>query len=211
VYNKIVVTAAPLKADAKQFPQKTSKLFYLLAHLGAGKSGTTYLACNSSGRLCAVKMYIPKRSVAATAPERESEWQVRYTEKETKRDEELSRWKSLSESKCAFRVKLCGNTCLVMPYGIEIPSGDRPDVLDKIKDRLTEFAKKGFSYRQELRWRHVLRDYEGHLFLADLESLNCNEEKKPNKTVGCVCRNETGRTVEGIRYCLNDDAARGSS
>jgi hypothetical protein len=185
VFTKFVVTAAPLKADAKQFPQKNSKVFYLLAHLGAGKSGTTYLACNTSGKLCAVKMYIPKRSVAATAPERESEWQVRYTEKETKRDEELLRWKSLSESKCAFGVKLCGNPCLVMPYGIEIPSGDRPGVLDKIKDRLTEFAEKGFSY-EELRWRHVLRDYEGHLFLADLESLIFNEEKRTRQWVASV-------------------------
>jgi hypothetical protein len=35
---------------------------------------------------------------------------------------------------------------------------------------LTEFAKKGFSY-EELRWRHILRDYYNNLFLVDLESL----------------------------------------
>jgi hypothetical protein len=47
-----------------------------------------------------------------------------------------------------------------MPYGIEIPSFERTHTLVRggIKDLLTEFAKKGFS-SEELRWRHLLRDY----------------------------------------------------
>jgi hypothetical protein len=169
---KFVVTKSTLEADANNFPPKNSKTFYLLAQLGTGKAGTTYLACNSSGRLCAVKMHIPHRSVAATADDRELERNNRYEEEEIRRDQELSRWDALCESNPAFGVKLCGNPCLVMPYGIEIPSDERTDtrVQAKIKDLLTTFAKKGFSYK-ELRWRHILRDYNNNLFLVDLESL----------------------------------------
>jgi hypothetical protein len=50
---KFVVTESTLKAVANDFPENTSKSFYLLAQLGTGKSGTTYLACDLSGRLCA--------------------------------------------------------------------------------------------------------------------------------------------------------------
>jgi hypothetical protein len=171
-YTKCVVTKSTLEADANNFPPKHSKTFYLLAQLGTGKVGTTYLACNSSGRLCAVKMHIPERSVAATVADRDLEWNQRFIEKQSEVTQELSRWDALCESNPAFRVILCGNPCLVMPYGIEIPSDERTDTLvqAKIKDLLTTFAKKGFFYK-ELRWRHILRDYNNNLFLVDLESL----------------------------------------
>jgi hypothetical protein len=115
-------------------------------------------------------MYIPKRSVAATADAREAEWMERYEEEKIISNEELSRWNALYKSNTAFGVKLCGNPCLVMPYGIEMPSGERkPHVQGEIKDLLTEFAK-GFVY-EELRWRNILRDYNDKLYLVDLESL----------------------------------------
>jgi hypothetical protein len=55
------------------------------------------------------------------------------------------------QSNTAFGVKLCGNPCLVMPYCIEIPSGERTNthVQGEIKDLLTEFAK-GFVYEELL-------------------------------------------------------------
>jgi serine/threonine-protein kinase RIO1 len=87
VSTKFVVIASTLKAVANIFPAKNSKMFFLLAQLGTGKSGTTYLAANESGRHCAVKMYIPKRSVAATVDTRQAEWTDRYNEEVIKRDE----------------------------------------------------------------------------------------------------------------------------
>jgi hypothetical protein len=85
---KFVVTKTGLKADAKNFPcAKRSKTFYLLTQLGAGQSSTTYLACNSTDKLCAVN--IARRSVASTAPDREVEWNERYKNKEKERNEEL--------------------------------------------------------------------------------------------------------------------------
>jgi hypothetical protein len=106
----------------------------------------------------------------------------RYKEEEFKRNEELSRWVALYKSNPAFGVKLCGNPCVVMPYGLEIPSDERTEdlVRGKIKKLLTEFAKKGFSY-EELRWRHILRDYNKNVFLVDLESLT-DPVKSPTKT-----------------------------
>jgi hypothetical protein len=84
-----------------------------------------------------------------------------------------------------FGVKLCGNPCLVMPYGIEISSHEHLELADKITDLLTEFAKKGFTYEEELQWRHVLRDYANNLFLVDLESLTLHAnkcfDKNPNQ------------------------------
>jgi hypothetical protein len=83
VSTKFVVTASTLKVVNNDFPAKKSKTFYLLAQLGTGKSGTTYLTCDLSGRLCAVKIYIPKRSVAATADAIEAVWVKRYKEEGT--------------------------------------------------------------------------------------------------------------------------------
>jgi hypothetical protein len=81
-----------------------------------------------------------------------------------------------------FDVKFCGNPCLVMPYGIEIPSHERLELADKITDLLTEFAKKGFTYEEELQWRHILRDYANNLFLIDLESLTVHVKSFEKKS-----------------------------
>ena len=62
---------------------------------------------------------------------------------------------------------------------------ERSEVLEtEVKPLLTSFAGKGFAYR-DLRWRHILRDANQHLFLADLESLYKIEEPGPDgiKTV----------------------------
>ena len=179
---KFVVVAAGLKADAENFPQSNSKTFYLLAQLGAGKAGTTYLSCNTSGRLCAIKMFIPKRSVAATADQRALDWDERFAAKEEEVRNELARWKRLYEDdhgKVVFGVTLCGNPCLLMPYGVEIPLNERCAVLEsEVKPLLTKFAQRGFAYR-DLRWRHILRDAKKKLFLADLESLDEETQKPP--------------------------------
>jgi hypothetical protein len=194
---KFVVTAEALKANAKKFPGKTSKTFYLLAQLGTGKVGKTYLACNSAGKLCAVKMYIPKRSVATTADAREEEWTKRYEEEEKKRNEELKRWKELCNSNLTFGVKLCGNPCVVMPYGIEIPSDERTEglVRGEITDLLTKLAKKGFSYK-ELRWRHILRDCKKKVFLVDLESLIDPVKSPTRKWVASVVKKQVDELLK---------------
>jgi hypothetical protein len=194
---KFVVTAKALKANANEFPAKNSKMFYLLAQLGTGKVGKTYLACNTAGKLCAVKMYIPKRSVAATADARKAEWIKRYEEEESKRDEELKIWDTLCKSKSAFGVKLCENPCVVMPYGIEIPSDERTEdiVRGSIEGLLTEFAKKGFSY-EELRWRHILRDYNKNVFLVDLESLTDPVETPTREWVASVVKKQVDELLK---------------
>jgi hypothetical protein len=153
-------------------------------------------------------MYILKRSVAVTADAREAEWIGRYKREESNRNEDLSRWVAFYKSNPAFGVKLCGNPCLVMPYGIEIPSDERTHTLvrGEIKDLLTKFAKKGFFY-EDLRWRHILRDYNNNLFLVDLESLTGPVKSATEKWVANVVSNQVDELLKSATVTPSPAAA----
>jgi hypothetical protein len=172
---KIVVTRKKdFKANAREFPSNKSTDFYMLTQLGAGKMGTTYLACNSSGKLAAIKLYVPKRSSEALEEKRQEAWEANVAALSEIRDTELSRWSELlPQYRGVCSCVLDGLPALVLPYGREISSvQDRKNTLKDLKSALLSYAKKGWKYDgEDLRWRHVLRDHNNVLFLADLESL----------------------------------------
>jgi hypothetical protein len=172
---KIVVTKKKdFVANARDFPDKQSTDFYMLTQLGAGKTGTAYLACNSSGRLAAVKLYVPKRSSEALEEKRQEAWETEVAALKETRDTELSRWSELlPQYGGVFSCLLDHLPALVLPYGREMSSfKERNNAREDLKNALQSYAEKGWKYGDEdLRWRHVLRDHNNVLFLADLESL----------------------------------------
>jgi hypothetical protein len=95
-----------------------------------------------------------------------------------------------------------------MPYGIEIPSCERTHTLVQgdIKDLLTEFAKKGFSYK-ELRWRHILRDNENKVLLADLESLTDPVEHATDEWVASVVKKQVDDLLKKFATATPSTAA----
>jgi hypothetical protein len=173
-YKFVVTKKKDFFANTREFPSKQSTDFYMLTQLGAGKTGTTYLACNSFGKLAAVKLYVPKRSSEALEEKRQEAWERDVAALKETRDTELSRWSELlPKYGGVFSCVLDDIPALVLPYGREISSiEDRKKALEELESALLSYAEKGWKYEDEdLRWRHVLRDHENNLFLADLESL----------------------------------------
>jgi hypothetical protein len=145
----------------------------MLTHIGDGQTGSTYLACNASGKLTATKLYGPRRPTAAVDDDREACMQKLLEEMRTKCTTELDRWKLLLKQYPTYSCVLDVIPVLVMPYGHEIASKrDREAALFEIRGELKRYAKAGSKYaKADLRWRHVLRDFQEKIFLADLESL----------------------------------------
>ena len=47
-----------IKFNCDAFPGKSTKMMYLWRDLGRGSKGRVFLACNSSGKACAVKFFL---------------------------------------------------------------------------------------------------------------------------------------------------------
>jgi hypothetical protein len=192
---KVVATPEDLVANAEEFPTPQCKTFYMLTQVGGGKAGYTHLACDYQGRLAAIKLYVPRRSVQAVESKRQKEWQASLVEKIKERTKEYERWRRLYPYYPVFVCTLDYVPGFVMVYGTEIEQKDREVSLIEVKPLLMHFAEAGFKYADEdLRWRHVLRDFEGKLFLGDLESL------VPFHNTGTKAINEVVATqVEALR------------
>ena len=171
---KFVHTPVKLIANANGFPTKKNKKFYILTKLGGGKVGQTYLACDTSGRLAAIKLFIPHWSEKAVNTERHHQELASLAEKGKQRDEELRLWNKFYPHYGAFKCVLDTTPALVMQYGQEIKLEDREESIPAVRKVLMHFARTGWKYdRDDLRWRHVFRDHSNVLFLGDLGSLQC--------------------------------------
>jgi hypothetical protein len=194
-----VKTPESLRANAREFPQnRDTTPFLLLTPLGQGSAGKVFLACTSSGLLCAVKLYIPDRSTRYSHEDREQDMMQRMEEKGKRRDLEFDRWKTLygrsgsgkrqktgSEFSKFRKTKLNGLPALLLPYGKQLETAqERWDAIGEIREMLEHFAENGYSYKDtDLRWRHVARCSKSKkLLLLDLESLEeedaTDEQKK---------------------------------
>jgi hypothetical protein len=171
-----------LAFDYNTFPGPTTSFFYLWRHLGRGKKGQAFLACNSTGRACVAKFYLlddPTLHRQTNAQERARIREIMMKSKQVEANTEKERWTNLYG---VFRdqvrvLKLNNLWCLLMPYMDPIMKADRSDRLDEVKECLQMFKSRGLRYRDDdLMWRHVgIRNNRVYLF--DLGSLEpCSSE-----------------------------------
>ena len=164
-------TPPKLKAS-KKYPNRACKNFYLLDGVGRGDHGEVHLVVSTSGDPAAVKFYDFKPSRLATPEDREQQNRTRIDDLTKKRDEEWALWDALYPDRKARKIQLAGYPCLLMPYGTRVSEEDRTASTEFIESELLRFCGKGYAYKKsDLRWRHVLKDLSGKLFLADLGSL----------------------------------------
>ena len=131
-------------------------------------------ACDTSGRLAAIKLFIPHWSEKSVNTERHHQELASLAEKGKQRDEELRLWNKFYPHYGAFKCVLDTTPALVMQYGQEIKLEDREESIPAVRKVLMHFARTGWKYdRDDLRWRHVFRDHSNVLFLGDLGSLQC--------------------------------------
>ena len=172
---KFVVTSKKkdFKVDAKRFPEKSSKIFYMLSELGRGRQGRTYLSCTTSGRLAAVKLFVPKRSSQATEAERNAEERKDLISLGEACSKEKARWEELLPKYPVLQLTLDHVPALVMPHGKELTTPEEKfHALPEVEKELIRYANQNWKYRgSDLRWRHVLRDHQNKLLLVDLGSL----------------------------------------
>ncbi|KAL3903617.1 MAG: hypothetical protein SGILL_010378 [Bacillariaceae sp.] len=163
----------PLKLKAStQYPNHACKSFYLLDGVGRGDHGEVHLVVSTSGDPAAVKFYGFKPSRLATPDDREEQNRNRIMYLTRKRDEEWDLWHALYRDRKARKIQLAGYPCLLMPYGTRVSEQDRTASTEFIESELLRFCRAGYAYKEsDLRWRHVLKDLSGKLFLADLGSL----------------------------------------
>ncbi|KAG7360014.1 hypothetical protein IV203_035112 [Nitzschia inconspicua] len=177
--------SSSVKFDYYNFPPSSSKLFYLWKDLGRGSKGRVFLACNSTGKVCAAKFLLldqtllhrQEDSPAARRAERERQMEAR----KVLADLECSRWTEAYNGifgKQVRVVKLNNLWCLLMPYFDPVQLHERMSVLPAVKTILSDFKKKGLRYADDdLRWRHIgMRD--GRVYLFDLGSLEVDDPKK---------------------------------
>jgi Family of unknown function (DUF5898) len=137
-----------------------------------------YLAFTRSGHVCVIKDYYIQSSTKATDQERDDEEYEKKTALATVVDREEELWTKLYDGRFKARAhELGGKPCLLLTYGYEITddTDNRWKYIPAIRDELLRFAKQleaSYVYKDsDLRWRHVLLDMEGKIFLSDLESL----------------------------------------
>ncbi|KAL3913586.1 MAG: hypothetical protein SGARI_000582 [Bacillariaceae sp.] len=160
-----------VKADYESFPKPSAVYFYLFAHIGHGTYGKVFLASTTSGRMCAMKLYIPERSHTACPDERDVENEENLKVAEAARNKEKERWGALHK-KLPFKTKTINDLpALLMVYGRPLEQSDRAARLHEVKGELQRFADAGFAYKDsDLRWRHVVL-YNNQILLVALESL----------------------------------------
>lgn len=160
-----------VKANYKMFPRDDTEYFYLLARIGHGSCGKVYLASTMHGCMCAIKLYIPKRSSCFSHAERQEEYQENLKAKAASRDTEMQQWGVLYPEVKVQRKEINGLPALLMVYGSQLDRSERKTRMEEVKAELERFAEKGLAYKNsDLRWRHVVL-VSGRILLVDLESL----------------------------------------
>ena len=181
-------------ANLQDFPDPSSQTFYLLGELGVGSHASVILACNSSCRVCALKSYHVRPSQKSTNQAREKEENEEIESLRDMAKGEADRWRELYQDRFPHVnvVDLAGRPCLVMPYGKQVQNRDA--ITQKLEEELYRFAEQGYRYKNDdIRWRHVLVDSKGELFLSDLGSLEKHnkETRSPEKLQAIVSKQLT--------------------
>ena len=181
LYTTIKKQKIAFTANLQDFPDPSSQTFYLLGELGVGSHASVILACNSSCRVCALKSYHVRPSQKSTNQAREKEENEKIAILRKVAKGEADRWRELYQDRFPHVnvVDLAGRPCLVMPYGKQVQNRDA--ITQKLEEELYRFAEQGYRYKNDdIRWRHVLVDAQGQVFLSGLGSL---EEHGEDTTV----------------------------
>ena len=163
-----------------------SKSFYLVEEIGVGNTGKVFLACDTSKRVCALKLYLenPQDDKSFDPKRRAEEKRERKMQAQEKAQREKGLWDMLYPQfrSIVFVLEVHGLAALKMPYFAPIPKAKRLDseVLQQIVNQLKKFVSKGLSYR-EVRWRHIgcSMSPNGKLVVTmlDMESLVNTEDR----------------------------------
>ena len=203
-----------------QHPPAATKNFFLLDTIGIGQKGQVRLAVSAQGRPAAVKFYHFKPSRQATFEEREKENSLTLEAIKEERDKEWEKWNTLYPKRGARKITLAGFPCLLIPYGTRIPANNRSASADFVKAELKRFCESGpsghpgYAYENnDLRWRHVLKDLSGRLFLSDLGSLKSLEAGADvSKVVSCqmqlLMRKQHGTTASSVAASASNQSGR---
>jgi hypothetical protein len=164
------------------FPDGSTKNFYLWRNLGRGSTGRVFLACSETGRACAAKVFLLDETIVQRSP-RSARAAIRdalLEENKKDAEAEMKHWEALyggTFKQMVRVVKMNKLWCLLMPFFDAITINERADHLPRVKEHMIDFKNKNLKYKDnDLQWRHVgVRD--GKTFLIDLGSLvKCNAE-----------------------------------
>jgi hypothetical protein len=160
-------------ANVGELPTNDTKCFYMLGRAEKESEGAVYIACNSSARLCAIKVYHINKSSAVTSEGREFDEVSASARCWEKANEECEHWTQIYKERFKHlrALYMGGRPCLLLPYGLEINDVDkRTALLPDIKAELLRIANLKFRYEDsDLRWKHVLLDSEGKFFSQILD------------------------------------------
>ena len=167
-----------MKFNYHDFPEDRTEMMYLWRDLGRGSKGRVFLACNTSGRACAVKFFLidyntchrQKGTTAERQAWRAAQMAGRLVDAEKERDYWIRVYGKVFEDQ--VRVTQLNNLwCLMMPYFDQVRDCERESCLESVKSHLTRFRTLNLRYNSDdLRWRHVgVRD--GLVYIFDLGSL----------------------------------------
>jgi Family of unknown function (DUF5898) len=132
---------------------------HIVAILGQGNHGRTLLYSSTAGHMFACKLFLPRKSVAYLAEDREEEERESLEAKQLEAEKELDLWKTLgpenSHPYCRVET-LNGIPALTMPFYPPIPSQERDSALPIVKETLLNLGSRGYVY-SEIRWRNFGR------------------------------------------------------
>ena len=155
--------------DSANFPAPSSENFYLLKDLGGGAEGKAWLACNSSGRKCVVKLFKVKEGTNIKKLEEGIE-------------SEMAIWRQAFGVSALFRVVLSGSPALVMPLLRVARTGaslDPGEEVRLVKEAVKAYVRQGKKKAQDLKWHHVGFIGEGQdlkAILFDTRPADCDDD-----------------------------------
>lgn len=137
----------PVDLDAKKFPNNKSKGFYLLDVLGEGGEGKVWRACNSAGKLCALKTW---HKLKENEPE--------DLKRKERIQQEVEIWRTVWGFKEVFQTNLFFQDVLVTPILQMAPSemsGVEKDILiNPVKEAIRKLHEHKY-FHSDLKWSNV--------------------------------------------------------
>lgn len=137
--------AKSFQINWERFPQRSAKAFYLLRRLGYGLDGFCWLACSTSGSVCAIKMFWNNSSDEAAV----------HVMQRCERERTV--WNTVMPNS-SFIVTLISRPALVMPWLVtHEDKHNSPVFRNAVRAAVEELANSHFHHKdlENHAWRHV--------------------------------------------------------
>ena len=164
--------------------------YHVIAVLGRGRTGRTFLCCTSTGRMFAAKLFLPSVSTSFVVGDPMEAYRKEVERLRGEAEKEAKLWiehgPSNSEEFCT-RIEMNGLPALTMPVYSPIPMSEREGLLPQIKQKLVEFATEKRKVRlmygdYAVKWGHIgyrtKDDGSVEITLLDLESMTVEDKTK---------------------------------